>query len=1060
LFFALVAFSPGIAAQDSCSRSFKQLLSNVESVDALTLRSSSDEIIEVPGHNYYKQTTFKEIPQVILGRGAAEQARLDRQLTERLAELEMSFAKKNSKTGNYDQIFKVPVNGGVLPLSQEYFDELVSSTEPVMRGIRDISRKIFSEKKLSPKNLGISHLPQREQEQIVKIIEESIYFEKALVAPQMKDYPFFSVVGFDAALGRLDKVTAQFFEFNSGTPSGLSNNIQMLELIRKTQPELFEKFRHYLKKDNTFQILKDTIDDSARSWTGRRDGISVIIGPGVYNGAHPDVATIAHLSDMPLVKAQDLYIDSAGNVRLNVGRKGNDPVVTGIYGRVEESFFLQDSRKGVAWKVPDYLDNPKLGKKWGYKLEPGVAYDWKYNAKGERVGVNLDESGKPRLMESYDQLGRDPSRPEVERGSIVDAILNKKLYFSGLGGRVVDDKRLFEYVSKYVAPQHRRGQNVIAGPPRTLRPEEYDLFYKNPESWVVKAPDMSGGAGIHIMPLLDPQQRRSVVESVKKDISSGSDRLSIQEFAKPGLLPSPQLADDGSYVFGTRANDLRLFVFMDSNGRVQAGNQSFLLRVANAGSGSTNTSQGAGYGIAAVLDSKAGAQALKQGQSVLNISHTKKPTPKSVQDSIEMFARSLDQVLERPEPHLVNELIVRQRAIIDVLGSEYSYMISRVRDFKEGSIDQNQFLKELYEYRLKILQKADSDGFVYDSAAQLLARELRVFNSAFDAKNFPTQGPAMKRSELSKWIKTSRLQEPVFVRETNTASGSILKYETDLLRSSTDLELQKRIEEVSSLGGEIRLIRSVFRGEAKWLDSASVPYFRVSNNSKPIVGIDLTQNHALAALDHEIEHLRFWHEAKQAYISQGSSVDRASQKASSYVLSPQMRIRGERRSLDAEKLSEYNVISPFNRGPSIRARDVTDSGYIRRESYPFIEGLKEALIRKVDSEDIVLDALESAASLRSSAISNFQSQLRAPSLSGLDKMKLERQLEFFEKQTVFEIVFDSSVMTEFQGLGLANDFLNLLQRSNKIQKHLRPQTLEYLRSDLIKAKQQIFMQQQ
>jgi uncharacterized circularly permuted ATP-grasp superfamily protein len=1063
VFAFLGLFSVHVSAQDNCSASFKNLLSQVESAETLTLKSSSGEIIELPGHNFYRQTPFEEIPAVVLGRGAAEQARLDAELTEQLARLEMSFAKKNPQTGNYDKIFKVPVNGGILPLSQQYYDELVLSTEPVMRGIRDISQRVFSEKKLTPKNLGVDHLPQREQEQIVKIIEESIYFEKALVAPQMKDYPFFSVVGFDAALGRLDKVTAQFFEFNSGTPSGLSNNIQLLELIRKTQPELYEKFRRYLKQDETFRILKETIDDSALSWTGRRDGISVIVGPGVYNGAHPDVSMIAHLSGMPLVQARDMYVDAAGHVRLNTGVGKAHPVVTGIYGRVEESFFLQDTRKGVAWKVPDYLDNPELGRKWGHRLEAGVAYDWKYDKAGQRIGVNLDSAGQPRLMESYDQMGVDPARPNVERGSFVDAILNKKLYFSGLGGRVVDDKRLFEYVSKYVAPKYTRGQKVIAGPPRTLRPEEYDQFYSNPEPWVVKAPDMSGGAGIHIMPLLDHQQRRTVVESVKKDISSGSDRLSIQEFAKPGLLPSPQQLDDGSYVFGTRANDLRLFVFMDSKGRVRAGNQSFLLRVANAGSGSTNTSQGAGYGIAIVADANASAHALvKAGESVLLRPAHSRATPLSVQENIQSFASILNQVLEQPQVALLDQLIVQQRALIDVLGSDYSYMISRVRDFKDGEIGKEQFLRELFEYRSKILKAAEQERFDYNDVSLLLRRELQIFEDVLGVQNFPTQGAAMKRSDLRRWIRASRLPEPVFVRENISGPTSILKYETGILRSSQDSELQKRILEAQSLGAEIRLTRSVIRGQKKWLETPSVPYFRVEKNEKPIVGIDLTQNHALAALDHEIEHLRFWHETKQHFIAQGFSEQRASRAATEKVLTPEMRVLGERRSLDAEKITEYTVESPFNKGPSLRAREITETAYISRELYPHVEGFKEALIRKdtATAESIALAMLEQSHALRSKAVRSLESRMRNLASGSLERMALQRRLDFFQAQSSFEFAFDGAMRSELASLGLKDDFMIFIKNSDIAQKNISSETVQRFEAEFHKTLQQMAQQQQ
>jgi len=1036
----------------SCSNAVQALLRNVDSVETLTLRSSSGSVIELPGHNYYKETPFQELAESILSRNASEQARLDNELTESLARREMSFSKKNPKTGNYDQIFKVPVNGALLPLNQKYFDELVSSTEPVMRGIRDLSQKVFSEKKLTAKSLGIEDLPPREREQIVKIIEESIYFEKALVAPQMKDYPFFSVVGFDATLGKVNEVLGKFFEFNSGTPSGLSNNIQLLELIRKEQPQLFEKIRAHLKKDETFKILKETIDDNALAWTGRRDGISVVIGPGVYNGAHPDVATIAYLADMPLVEARDLYVDVAGNVRLNTGKIENDPVVTGIYGRSEESFFLQDSKKGIAWKVPNYLDNPELGKKWGLDLEEGVAYNWKYDAQGDRIGVNLDESGKPQLMESYDQISADPNRPNAERGSFADAILNKKLFFSGLGGRVVDDKRLFEYVSKYIAPKHARGQKVIAGPPRTLRPEEYDAFYTNPEPWVVKAPDMSGGAGIDIMPLLSPAQRDQVVSRVRSDLASGNDRLSIQEFSKPGLLPSPQKSGAGTMEWGTRANDLRLFVFMDSKGNVRAGNQSFLLRVANAGSGSTNTSQGAGYGIAVVLDPRAGQHALKQGESVLKRPATLKPTPVSVQNNIAEFAASLNRTLDLLSPSqraldlieeekLLDDLINKQRSLIDVLGPEHSEMITRIREYKEGVIKADEFYKELNTFRAKLIKAGEDKTLAYKSAPMILRRELRVQNGVQLVREFATKGKPVSRGELKSLINSEKIKNPVLVRESFDASASVLKYETRLLRSSKDVELQKRIAEVNSLGSEIRLVRSIYRGQKQWLDSPSVPYFRIDRridkNGKPVIGIDLTQTHALAALDHEIEHLKMWKEAKEYLVKEGRSEADAASEASDLVLSPRMRIRGERRSLDAEKLTEKTVQSRFNKGLSIRSQELTDPNYVSRELYPEVEGLKESLIRaqkdssgafQNEARQIFSEILQKSERLRKQAIQALQAQIASNKDARLAEI-LQRRLEFFQHQNALDLAMDRAVREELGHLGVLDDLIVLVKKS-------------------------------
>src|SRR5690606_14749597 len=106
------------------------------------------------------------------------------------------------------------------------------------------------------------------------------------------------------------------------------------------------------------------------------------------------------------------------------------------------------------------------------KLKAGVRYDFKLDANGKRIGVELDREGRPIVEHIYDRLGRDPNRPQEEAGSVIEAIHNRKLYFSGLGGRLIDDKRIFEVVSKNLAPEYHNSKVPIASPPRTLDPSE------------------------------------------------------------------------------------------------------------------------------------------------------------------------------------------------------------------------------------------------------------------------------------------------------------------------------------------------------------------------------------------------------------------------------------------------------------------------------------------------------------------------------------------------------------------------------------------------------------
>ena len=103
------------------------------------------------------------------------------------------------------------------------------------------------------------------------------------------------------------------------------------------------------------------------------------------------------------------------------------------------------------------------------KLEPGIAYAFKYSESGEVVGVRTDKQGRPLLQEVFESIKKP--------GSFLRAIKNRKLYYSGLGGRVVDDKRIFQAISQYLAPSFQTSDEQIARPPATLDVSEYDKFY-------------------------------------------------------------------------------------------------------------------------------------------------------------------------------------------------------------------------------------------------------------------------------------------------------------------------------------------------------------------------------------------------------------------------------------------------------------------------------------------------------------------------------------------------------------------------------------------------------
>src|SRR5262249_35616467 len=150
---------------------------------------------------------------------------------------------------------------------------------------------------------------------VLRSLRECVYREPALFHEVMKDYPFIPVAGFDAAVSSLDEdAPPYFYEYNSETPSGISNNTQLQEIHRQIDPAVYAVMLDRMPKDDTWAKFRGAIESCALKWTGNNKGITVMIGPGSANGAHPDVASIASFTGWPLVNVSDLYEDRAGNI--------------------------------------------------------------------------------------------------------------------------------------------------------------------------------------------------------------------------------------------------------------------------------------------------------------------------------------------------------------------------------------------------------------------------------------------------------------------------------------------------------------------------------------------------------------------------------------------------------------------------------------------------------------------------------------------------------------------------------------------------------------------------
>lgn len=987
----------------------------------LRLRNDRGEV-RVPADNYFLdgvgnfRPEMAELAQVIWRRAPERQAELNRALTEAHAAHEMSFRVKDPETGNYDKIFKVPSYGTVVPLREAHFQKLVASTEPVMRALRQMLQAFYASPDPTAKDLGIDHLPADEQTRVLETMKSSLYFEPQLVSPAMKDYPFLSVAGFDAAVGNLDAPQPVFFEYNLGTPSGISNNIQLLEILREKDPELFRTFERRLPKDETFGILRKAIESNAAAWTGKPHGISVVIGPGPYNGAHPDVASIAMFSGMPLVLPSDLYQDKNGEIRLNTGVAQKHPVVTGIYGRMEESYFLSDPTLGLPLRSPDH-DNIALSRQFNEPLQPGVIYDVKEDEAGNALELRRDAQGRPKLQQVYESIGPDPSRPDAPRGSFLEAIKTRQLYYSGLGGRVVDDKRVFQAVSRFVAPAFARSAEApIARPPRTLDLHEYEELYQsqNLENFVVKEPDKSGGSGVFLLCNLPPEQRREVVEAVKR---APGDYI-VQEFAQPAVMTSVEEDPTGKVVYGSLANDWRIFSIMDAEGNVSAGPSSLLLRAAKPYSASTNTSQGAGYGIGLVL---ADQPVSGKKDTVLPRMRPVKFVGVGRQQDLLQFVEQLQKLLRAAEAGDVlardgqaSLLAQHQREVMDLLGRDFAPAMTMARNFDAGEIDQNILHRGLLELRTRLLEHPG----VIEQISQLLRRGLAE-PAAPAAHRVVKHDPAAGRA----WPFSAFAAGEV-VRVDEGFAGVVEKVEVGRYQQLPEPIFNEAIRELAAVGGELRAIR-LRSPEGVVSDDVASAYFRLDDAGRPIIGIDLGQPRALAALAHEREHFQDWLRARDQLLAQGVEPQKAAHQALAMTNTPEARVAGERRALLAE-LDHETRRSPLN-GGGVGPRGVLDQGYIARMLYPEMEGIRDYLHRErwsgqalpVGQFDVLLDRLvEQAVALRREAFGRRRDRAmlweRSPKAAERMEGHREHARAYAElSRPIFDLVVDPNTEGRF-----------------------------------------------
>ncbi|MBF0362029.1 MAG: hypothetical protein HQK49_13520 [Oligoflexia bacterium] len=1052
-----------------------------------------------------------QVGELLISRDPKKQVDLGNEMTNELARYNMGFLQKDEETHLYDKAFDVKVNSIPLVIKQGDFDSLVRSTGPVLRAYRTVDQIFYSgdKNKLTPKSfiekmgLNTKDLACSENyiQNMINSLQKTIYDIPQLHNSSMADYPFMAVAGVDTLMDNPQNMNFTFAEFNLGTPSGISNIRYCTKIWAKKDKEMASKLLPFMIMDKTYQTLKSTISENAKAWTGSKDGITVMVGPGPGNGAHPDVSSISFFSGMPLVTKSDLYVDKSGNVRLNTGRGKNHPRVTGIYSRQEESFLLND--KEIPLITPDY-DVEKLTSKFKttftndiryaqLKLKEGVWYDWEKDKEGNIIGVKFDESGNPKMLADSDNLGVDPTNPNAVPGSLANAITSKKLYTNVVGGRVMDDKKVFEIVSRCFAPLEKYSQgDPVAHPPRSYRSDEFlsiiekaekegpEAVKKVLQKFVIKEPDGSGGSGIHILVNDTPEKRLEVLKEYKKH----ADNWVVQEFVSVAALLIPITNKKGEASIRTTGWDLRVFSMMGPDQVVKAFPHSTLLRTAKptiledgiGGDARSNTSAGGGYGTLAVIsgDGTKPSEALDlkkmmEGPAQDYIAASRE---KDLQRYLITLKRIEALIDNNYEVFDINMRVLAQkgRAVMDLMGPKFNKFLYIIRKYLETKSDtenaQKEKLKNFGEELKKFIAKISSyDQYPIANMKNLVNKYLK--QGEFTYKQSFTGDQISSKNQLKKNVTIQKISEKDQKVMGDVESNGI-KYQTKQVAIYTDSKdkfVQKVIFDLNKAGGKLyrTLDIPVVSSEEKnapRIKAKSHAFFMVDENGVPQINIDLLGTGAfnLSSLAHEHGHFKHFIEVREQVINEHKekkieiSLKDASLLAQKRILHPIKRIEDEARAVKIERFMDtQRHASIYNRGRVEKIWSTNNIHSIYRNLYPQIEGLRAMLFaKKNDQKDYIVSneemtktmksVIESALNIRKESY-QYNSELinnkNAKTRKGKSKeAKREQQknqqeyLNYITESNLFALIFDKDI-GNFLSNQTNKDLINLYKNTLK-----------------------------
>ncbi|MBD65774.1 MAG: hypothetical protein CME62_11240 [Halobacteriovoraceae bacterium] len=615
-----------------------------------------------------------------------------KKLTKFLKNRDLTFSKKTS-SGEY-KTFTVPCTTTVVPLQKSLFNDVETAAQKLIISLRAVIQDIYGARDLRSSKF-VKSLPVSVRDIFIEAIETSPNYFPQLHHPNMKKYPFFDNVGLDLVLvedymnksenfpnliaknkeDALPGLPFRILEINAGSPSGASNNMNVLEGIYEQTPEILESLGKLMPNDH-FKILGETYKSLGEYWTKNKNGVQILLPPGGQNGAAPEIHQLAAYSGLIYTDPDQLFQDREGNIRLRTVDKEN-PIVTAVYSRVNADAALFDLDKKLLMKDPD-------------TGEPYYLRDDLIKDNEDKGKIILDENGKPIPLQSAYAIP-----------GVIDAIINRKIYMGGLN-RILDNKIILATLTHY-APKFFSKRIQDAGlktggkkilPPQTLPPTEQsvEIIKNNPDEWVVKAPELAGGQGVYILKTMSQSKKQEVLKMIEKNPRE----FAYQQLVKIARIPVAVQRKEIGFKFANLAADIRTWIFFGAGkDELPRMSHNALVRYAPQEKGKmssiVNTSAGGGYAPFVIVDdvnhkNSVSARELVKPKTPV-VQHTYLPV--FVAASIVQVARMLksaNEILNRDETY-ATELLVQVYSVRSQLKEILSFIHPRAIEHVYKIID-------------------------------------------------------------------------------------------------------------------------------------------------------------------------------------------------------------------------------------------------------------------------------------------------------------------------------------------------------------------------------------